>query len=92
MQIHFAQSRSDPVNLKAHATACLTERRICTVSKRNWASCPRGIEQFMGGTGDCCPKLHNFSAELQCWARLRNFPMEDSLIVLHNFLAQQAVE
>lgn len=31
MQVNFSRSLVEPVNLKAHATACLTKRDFCAI-------------------------------------------------------------
>ena len=88
MQISFARTRREPVNLKAHASVCEPGMKIFVVLGLSWVSCPKEIAQFLGSVGDCLPELQNLWDEQQRWVRLRSFLEEDCLTALLNFGAQ----
>ena len=86
----FFLGQREPVNLKAHASIREPGMKIYVVFGLGRDGYPRGIAQFVGGTSNCLPGLHNFWANQLSLVTLCNFLKEASLTVLHNFLAQQA--
>ena len=85
MEVKFSWSGVEPINLRAHATTCLTEGKLCAIYERKLGWMSRGITQFLEGAANCCPELRNSWVDLSCWARLHNFHWEACLIGLRSF-------
>lgn len=85
MQISFAWSWREPINLKAHAMVYELGMKLCIVSGLSRDGSPNVIAQFLGGTGDCLTGLYNFWAEQLSWVRPRDFLKEACLTALYNF-------